>query len=146
MKHVPERDHVGRGQRVLEEVAAREREPSLQAEGLDVSLEAVANGREVEARGAQVRVALGEGHEHASLGAAEVEHRLVAIEREPLGDRARRARAESGHPVQELCQSLGVGVQRGEEIAPCARLVLRLAGLEPLREPPPERVQPGRAA
>lgn len=65
--------------------------------------------------------------EKAALGAADVEHRLVAGEGKLLGDRDRGARAQARHRVQELAQPLRVGVERGEEVAAGARLVLWFA-------------------
>jgi hypothetical protein len=45
--------------------------------------------------------------------------------------------------VQELPESLGIAVQRGEDLAPVPGLVLRLPAVKRVGERAPERVQTG---
>jgi hypothetical protein len=95
----PERDHVGAGERVGEEVADGECDAVLECERADVALERRSGGREIKADTAQVLVGERELHEQADLGAPEVDHGPVALEWEALSDRYRRPGPEAGHRV-----------------------------------------------
>jgi len=82
-------------------------------------------------------------YEQAALGAADVEHGLVVLEREPLCDPGGRACAQPGHRVQELAEPVRICVELAEEVAAGTSLVLGLAGTECVGQAGPERIQPG---
>jgi hypothetical protein len=90
-----------------------------------------------------VRVRRGDPHRQRPLRASDVEDGAVVAPREFGGHGLRRPLAEPRHRLDETLQARGVGVEFAEEVAAALRLVLRLAGAQPLRQRTPVRVEAG---
>lgn len=95
--------------------------------GFDVLVEDRLDGGKVEPAAGEVGVAQGQLYGEASLGRADVDHALVPLPREPLGERKRGTHGEAGHGVEELLQAVRILVESGEEVLADFGLVLGMA-------------------
>src|SRR5262249_45359943 len=129
------------GKRLLEKVKGRKAEPFLQSVLRDVLLEDRPNDGEVGANPAQVLVRLCEYDRQPALRRADIDERLVLRPGEVLSQGVGDTQAEAGHGGKELLETLGITVERIEEVPSMLGFVLWSSGFEAFREIAPEAEQ-----